>query len=53
MEIRRSELQQDMFVVLDTQVSIALPQDANGKEADDLDVGLKIFTNNEEEEKEE
>lgn len=47
MEIRRSELQQEMFVVLDTKVSIDIPQGAKGQVTDNLDVALAIFTNDE------
>ncbi|MDD3543375.1 MAG: hypothetical protein PHO69_11920 [Petrimonas sp.] len=47
MEIRRSELQQEMFVILDSKVSIDIPQDAKGQDADDLDVDLTILTNKE------
>ena len=47
MEIRRSELQQEMFVVLDTQIYIDLPDDTKSKNIDDLDIVLKIYKNNE------
>ncbi len=46
-EIRRSELQQEIFVVLDTQISIDLPDDTKSKNVDDLDIILKIYKNNE------
>lgn len=47
MEIRRSELQQEIFVVLDSKISIDIHQGGNGQEVDDLDVDLAILTNNE------
>ncbi len=48
MEIKRSELQQEMFVLLETKISLVFPKDNQANDIDDLDIDYHIFTNDEE-----
>ena len=47
MEIKRSELQQEMFVLLETKISLVFPKETQDNDIDDLDIDYHIFTNNE------
>ncbi len=47
MEIKRSELQQEMFVLLETKISLVFPKETQTNDIDELDVDYHIFTNNE------
>lgn len=47
MEIKRSELQQEMFVLLETKISLVFPKETQNNDIDDLDIDYHIFTNNE------
>lgn len=47
MEIKRSELQQEMFVLLETKISLVFPKETQTNDIDDLDIDYHIFTNNE------
>ena len=47
MDVKRSELQQELFAIVDSSVSIEYPVGENGAEADDLDIDLSIFHNKE------
>jgi preprotein translocase subunit SecB len=47
-EIKRSELQQEMFVLLETKISLVFPEENQTNDIDDLDIDYHIFTNSEE-----
>lgn len=48
MEIKRSELQQEMFVLLETKISLVFPIENQANDIDELDIDYHIFTNSEE-----
>jgi hypothetical protein len=47
-EIKRSELQQEMFVLLETKISLVFPEENQTNDIDDLDIDYHIFTNSDE-----
>ena len=47
MEIKRSELQQEMFVLLETKISLVFPKETQINGIDELDIDYHIFTNSE------